>query len=172
MSFTALYYTVLYCTVLYCTVLYCTVLYCTVLYCSVILYPIASFSMLLKFSLLIFFLPFTNLILLYYKHFPFSSSLFLFLPLIYYLFYTPLSFHPTLATSSNSYFLYYLYLSKCLSSLSFSFLLFQIQKAISESYCEYMAGRSYVYNTARNLDLASSGNGLDADGDQEFNLAE
>ena len=27
-----------------------------------------------------------------------------------------------------------------------------------------MAGRSYVYNVARNLDLASHGNGLDADG--------
>lgn len=27
-----------------------------------------------------------------------------------------------------------------------------------------MAGRSYVYNVARNLDLSSSGNGLDADG--------
>jgi hypothetical protein len=40
----------------------------------------------------------------------------------------------------------------------------QIQKAISESYAEYMAGRSYVYNVARNLDLSSSGNGLDADG--------
>ena len=40
----------------------------------------------------------------------------------------------------------------------------QIQKAISESYCEYMAGRTYVYNVARHLDLASYGNGLDADG--------
>lgn len=40
----------------------------------------------------------------------------------------------------------------------------QIQKAISESYCEYMAGRSYVYNVARQIDLASYGNGLDADG--------
>jgi len=29
----------------------------------------------------------------------------------------------------------------------------QIQKSISESYAEYMAGRSYVYNVARNLDL-------------------
>jgi len=40
----------------------------------------------------------------------------------------------------------------------------QIQKSISESYAEYMAGRSYVYNVARNLDLKSYGNGLDADG--------
>ena len=39
-----------------------------------------------------------------------------------------------------------------------------MQKAISESYAEYMAGRSYVYNVARSLDLASYGNGLDADG--------
>ena len=40
----------------------------------------------------------------------------------------------------------------------------QIQKAISESYAEYMAGRSYVYQIAGNLDLNSHGNGLDADG--------
>lgn len=40
----------------------------------------------------------------------------------------------------------------------------QIQKAIAESYAEYMAGRSYVYNVARHLDLKSYGNGLDADG--------
>jgi len=40
----------------------------------------------------------------------------------------------------------------------------QIQKAIAESYAEYMAGRSYVYDVAANLDLASYGNGLDADG--------
>lgn len=40
----------------------------------------------------------------------------------------------------------------------------QIQKAISESYADYMAGRSYVYNVAKHLDLASYGNGLDADG--------
>merc|ERR1719221_229010 len=38
----------------------------------------------------------------------------------------------------------------------------QIQRFIAESYAEYMAGRSYVYNTANNLD--SVGNGLDADG--------
>ncbi len=40
----------------------------------------------------------------------------------------------------------------------------QIQKAISESYAEYQAGRSYVYNVAANLDLSTYGNGLDADG--------
>jgi isovaleryl-CoA dehydrogenase len=40
----------------------------------------------------------------------------------------------------------------------------QTQKAISESYAEYMAGRAYVYDVARNLDLATFGNGLDADG--------
>lgn len=40
----------------------------------------------------------------------------------------------------------------------------QIQKAIAESYAEYMAGRSYVYNMAANLNLNSYGNGLDADG--------
>jgi isovaleryl-CoA dehydrogenase len=40
----------------------------------------------------------------------------------------------------------------------------QIQKAIAESYAEYMAGRSYVYNMAANLDLTTYGNGLDADG--------
>lgn len=40
----------------------------------------------------------------------------------------------------------------------------QIQKAISESYAEYMAGRSYLYTLANGLDLKSYGNGLDADG--------
>lgn len=40
----------------------------------------------------------------------------------------------------------------------------QIQKMIAESYSEYMAGRSYVYMVANNLDLNSYGNGLDADG--------
>lgn len=40
----------------------------------------------------------------------------------------------------------------------------QIQSAIATSYAEYMAGRSYVYALARNLDLNSYGNGLDADG--------
>jgi isovaleryl-CoA dehydrogenase len=40
----------------------------------------------------------------------------------------------------------------------------QIQKAIAESYAEYFAGRTYVYNFARQLDLKTYGNGLDADG--------
>lgn len=40
----------------------------------------------------------------------------------------------------------------------------QTQKAIAESYAEYMAGRAYVYDVARNLDLSTFGNGLDADG--------
>eukprot|EP00605_Chrysophyceae_sp_TOSAG23-4_P002296 GSChrysophyteH1.ASY1.ANO1.2542.1 assembled CDS len=40
----------------------------------------------------------------------------------------------------------------------------QIQKAISESYAEYQAGRSYVYNVAKDLDISTYGNGLDADG--------
>jgi len=40
----------------------------------------------------------------------------------------------------------------------------QIQKMISESYADYMAGRAYVYNVANHLDLSSYGNGLDADG--------
>jgi isovaleryl-CoA dehydrogenase len=40
----------------------------------------------------------------------------------------------------------------------------QIQKAIAESYAEYQAGRKYVYNVARQLDLKTYGNGLDADG--------
>jgi hypothetical protein len=45
-------------------------------------------------------------------------------------------------------------------SLTISFIpiptapLLQIQKAISESYAEYMAGRAYVYNVARHLDLS------------------
>lgn len=40
----------------------------------------------------------------------------------------------------------------------------QVQRFIAESYAEYMAGRSYVYQTAAELDLDSVGNGLDADG--------
>jgi isovaleryl-CoA dehydrogenase len=39
----------------------------------------------------------------------------------------------------------------------------QIQRHIGESYAEYMAGRSYVYNVARSLDLAASGNRVDSD---------
>jgi len=44
----------------------------------------------------------------------------------------------------------------------------QIQQLIATSYAEYMAGRSYVYNVAANLDLSSYGNGLDADGVKLF----
>ncbi len=40
----------------------------------------------------------------------------------------------------------------------------QIQRHIAESYCEYMAGRSYVYHTANQLKLGSSGNRVDSDG--------
>jgi isovaleryl-CoA dehydrogenase len=44
----------------------------------------------------------------------------------------------------------------------------QIQSMIAESYAEYMAGRSYVYQIAKDLDLSSTGNGLDADGVKLF----
>ncbi|KAL0582830.1 hypothetical protein ABG067_007205 [Albugo candida] len=40
----------------------------------------------------------------------------------------------------------------------------QIQKSISESYAEFMAGRSYVYQVARNLALDSAEDSLDCDG--------
>lgn len=40
----------------------------------------------------------------------------------------------------------------------------QIQRHLSESYAEYMAGRAYVYNTAANLSLDAFGNRLDSDG--------
>jgi isovaleryl-CoA dehydrogenase len=40
----------------------------------------------------------------------------------------------------------------------------QTQKQIAESYAEYMAGKAYVYHTANNLDLNSTGNVLDSDG--------
>jgi isovaleryl-CoA dehydrogenase len=40
----------------------------------------------------------------------------------------------------------------------------QIQKHIADSYAEYAAGRAYVYNTARYLDLNSPGNRIDTDG--------
>ena len=39
----------------------------------------------------------------------------------------------------------------------------QTQKAISESYAEYMAGRALVYSTAAQLDLSISGHGIDTD---------
>lgn len=44
----------------------------------------------------------------------------------------------------------------------------QVQRFIAESYAEYMAGRTYVYQTALDLDLNSVGNGLDADGVKLF----
>lgn len=40
----------------------------------------------------------------------------------------------------------------------------QISKAISESYADYMAGRSLLYNIARTLDLSTYGNGMETDG--------
>lgn len=40
----------------------------------------------------------------------------------------------------------------------------QIQKMMAESYAEYMAGRSYIYQVAYNLDLDAYGKGLDGDG--------
>ena len=40
----------------------------------------------------------------------------------------------------------------------------QTQKAIAESYAEYMAGRAYLYHVAGGLDLRKHGQGLDADG--------
>ncbi len=40
----------------------------------------------------------------------------------------------------------------------------QIQRHIAESYAEWMAGRSYVYQVAGALDLGSSGNRVDSDG--------
>lgn len=40
----------------------------------------------------------------------------------------------------------------------------QIQRHIAESYAEWMAGRSYVYNTARELGLDDFGNRVDSDG--------
>lgn len=40
----------------------------------------------------------------------------------------------------------------------------QIQRHIAESYAEYMAGRSYVYATARALDLERAGQRVDCDG--------
>jgi isovaleryl-CoA dehydrogenase len=44
----------------------------------------------------------------------------------------------------------------------------QIQRLIAESYAEYQAGRSYLYQTALDLNLGSVGNGLDADGVKLF----
>lgn len=40
----------------------------------------------------------------------------------------------------------------------------QIQRYIGDSYAEYMAARTYVYDTARRMDLNKSGQRLDSDG--------
>lgn len=40
----------------------------------------------------------------------------------------------------------------------------QIQKYIGDSYAEYMAARTYVYDTARRMDLHNAGQRLDSDG--------
>jgi len=40
----------------------------------------------------------------------------------------------------------------------------QIQKHIADSYAEFMAGRTYTYNVASNMQLDSAGNRIDSDG--------
>jgi len=40
----------------------------------------------------------------------------------------------------------------------------QIQRHIAESYAEYMAGKTYLYDVSNKLDLDSTGNRLDTDG--------
>ena len=44
----------------------------------------------------------------------------------------------------------------------------QIQKMIADSYCQYSAGKAYIYNTSNNLNLNSSGNVVDSDGVKLF----
>ena len=44
----------------------------------------------------------------------------------------------------------------------------QIQRYIAESYAQYAAGKSYVYNVANGLDLRSGGNRIDSDGVKLF----
>jgi isovaleryl-CoA dehydrogenase len=44
----------------------------------------------------------------------------------------------------------------------------QIQRYIAESFSEYRAARSYVYDTARRLDLGATGQRVDADGAKLF----
>lgn len=44
----------------------------------------------------------------------------------------------------------------------------QIQRYIANAYAAYMAGRSYVYNTANHLDLSRPGQRLDSDGVKLF----
>jgi isovaleryl-CoA dehydrogenase len=44
----------------------------------------------------------------------------------------------------------------------------QVQRHIAESYAEYQAARSYVYNTARMLEASGAGHRLDSDGAKLF----
>ena len=44
----------------------------------------------------------------------------------------------------------------------------QIQRHLSESYAEYMAGKTYLYHVANQMDLDASGNRLDTDGVKLF----
>jgi len=44
----------------------------------------------------------------------------------------------------------------------------QIQRFISESYAEYMAGKALVYQTASQIDLSMHGSGLDTDAAKLF----
>jgi len=44
----------------------------------------------------------------------------------------------------------------------------QIQRHIADSYAEYMAGKTYLYQTAHGLNLDTSGNRLDTDGVKLF----
>ena len=44
----------------------------------------------------------------------------------------------------------------------------QIQRHIAESYAEYRAARSYLYDVARKIDLAKEGNRIDSDGVKLF----
>ena len=44
----------------------------------------------------------------------------------------------------------------------------QVQRHLAESYAEWMAGRSYTYQTAAQIDLGSAGHRLDSDGVKLF----
>jgi isovaleryl-CoA dehydrogenase len=44
----------------------------------------------------------------------------------------------------------------------------QIQKHIAESYAQLMAGRTYLFHTANQMDLAKAGSRLDTDGVKLF----
>jgi hypothetical protein len=92
-------------------------------------------------------------ILRYYTTF-LSSAFVSFLYFLFFYFLSLFAFHSiTFSAFHSSFFCTF-----------FFFFFLQIQKAITESYAEYMAGRSYVYNVAKNLDLASVDSCLDADG--------